>query len=242
MQGVRKIIWLLGMSVAVLAGCGEKLTEEQLVTKAREAELQSDYKQAKKYYEKLVNDFPQNSQVETARQKVALINSAASLPQDQLQAEIEKYETHEQFGEALVLYHALLARFPDYGQRDEVLQKIGLISLNNQEQYQRAIDAYQRLLQEYPESKHAAQAQFMIGYIYANHLKNLDQARLAYTTFKQKYPQHELTPSVDWELEHLGKDISELDFIANAKNTPPASDGQPMTSDQKPAGGPKAQP
>ena len=49
-----------------------------------------------------------------------------------------------------------------------------------------------------------------MGYIYANHIKDLDQARQAYNIFKQKYPQHELTPSVDWELEHLGKDIGDL--------------------------------
>ena len=239
-QGVRNIFVLL--AILLLAGCGEKLTEVQLVAKAREAELRTDYKEAQKYYERLIASFPQNSEVETARQKVALIQSAEALPQDKLLAEIAKYETHEQFNEALVLYHALLERFPKYEKRDEVLQKVGLISLNNQEQYQRAIDAYQRLLQDYPDSKHAAQAQFMIGYIYANHLKNLDQARAAYTTFKQKYPQHELTPSVEWELEHLGKDISELDFIANSKNEVPAGDGHAVSPGRKPASGPKATP
>ncbi len=236
---VRYIISVL--AVFLLAGCGEKLTEEQLATKAREAASNADYRQAKKYYEKLIKDFPQNNEVETARQMVALIGNAESLPEDQLQAEIQKHETHEQFNEALVLYNASLSRFPNAANRDETLQKVGLIYLNNQEQYQRAIDSYRRLLQEYPDSKHAAQAQFMVGYIYANHLKDFDQARTAYTTFKQKYPQHELMPSVDWELEHLGKDLGDLDFIANAKNEA-SGGGQPEPADKKPLAAPISKP
>jgi tetratricopeptide (TPR) repeat protein len=239
-QCFQYISLLLGLFL--FAGCGEKLTEEQLLAKSREAELNADYRQAKKYYEKLVKDYPQNSEIEAARQKIALIEKAESLPEDKLQAEIQNYESHEQFKDALVLYNVLLARFPKYEKRDELLQKIGLVYLNNQEQYQRAVDAYQRLLQDHPESKHAAQAQFMVGYIYANHIKDLDKARQAYNTFKEKYPQHELTPSVDWELDHLGKDIGDLDFIATSKNETSAGNGQPQPSGQQPASGPKAQP
>ena len=235
-HGLYHIILLFG--IGLLAGCGEKLSDEQLLTKAREFKMNADYKQAKKYYAQLVKEYPENSQVEAARQMVALIDNAESLPEEKLRAEIEKYESHEQFDEALVLYNSLLARFPNYAKRDSILQKIGLIYLNNQEQYQRAIDAFQLLLRETPESRHAAQSQFMVGYIYANHIKDLEKARVAYETFKEKYPEHELTPSVDWELAHLGKDISELDFIANAKNEAPAGDGQAAATDKKPVAGP----
>jgi len=233
---------LLALAVLLFAGCGEKLTEEQVLAKAREAELRVEYAQAQKYYERLLKEYPQSNETETARQKIALFNSAASLSEDKLQAEIQKYESHEQFAEALVLYNALLARFPNNEKCDEVLQKVGLIYLNNQEQYQRAVDTYQRLLRDFPQSKHAAQAQFMIGYIFANHIKDYDKARTAYNAFKEKYPQHELTPSVDWELEHLGKDISELDFIANSKDQAPASDKQPAASAKGSSAAPHANP
>lgn len=231
---MRHVIGLFAL--LLFSSCGEKLTEEQLIAKAREAVVNADYKQAKKLYQRLIKDYPLSGEMEKARQMVTLIENAETLPEDKLQAEIQKYESYEKFSEALVLYNTALARFPKSANRDDMLQKVGLIYLNNQEQYQRAIDSYRRLLQEYPDSKHAAQAQFMIGYVYANHLKDYEQARTAYNTFKQKYPQHELTPSVDWELEHLGKDISELDFIANVRNEAAAGDGHAEKNGNKPAG------
>ncbi|MDZ7262494.1 MAG: tetratricopeptide repeat protein, partial [candidate division KSB1 bacterium] len=58
-------------------------------------------------------------------------------------------------------------------------------------------------------------AQFMIGYLYANEIKDLDKARSAYQVFLEKYPENELVPSVKWELDHLGKDISEIEFLVD---------------------------
>jgi len=52
----------------------------------------------------------------------------------------------------------------------------------------------------------------MIGYRYANDLNDLEKAKEAYNEFLQKYPEHELAPSVQWELDHLGQDISEIEL------------------------------
>jgi hypothetical protein len=52
----------------------------------------------------------------------------------------------------------------------------------------------------------------MIGYRYANDIKDLNSAKKYYEDFLAKWPNHELAASVKWELNNLGKDISELDL------------------------------
>jgi hypothetical protein len=82
----------------------------------------------------------------------------------------------------------------------------------------------------------------MIGYIYANHVKDFDKAKEAYNSFIEKYPEHELVTSVKWEIDHLGKDISEIDIFVSSKDgqtvseTPGAPTGKPANS------GPQAKP
>ena len=41
----------------------------------------------------------------------------------------------------------------------------------------------------------------------------MDSARIEYLAFLEKYPDHELVPSVKWEMENLGKDISDIDIF-----------------------------
>jgi len=76
-----------------------------------------------------------------------------------------------------------------------------------------AIQAYQEIVKHYPKSPQAAQCQFMVGYLYANHMKNLDLAREAYQTFLRNYPEDALVKDAQWELDHLGKDVNEIDEL-----------------------------
>lgn len=220
----RLLSGLLAMSLLIIA-CGEKLNEEQLYARAKETELAGEFVQAEKYYKKLNEQYPQSAKLEEVQAKLAQLKKANNLGEAELRAEIQSYEKQQDFNAALLLSQALVQRFPKSEGVDEMLQKIGMICLNNQQQYQRAVDAFQRLLADFPQSPHLPQAQFMIGYIYANHIKDLDKARIAYTAFKEKYPAHELTPSVNWELEHLGQDISDLNLFSDSNDNPaePAS-------------------
>jgi TolA-binding protein len=76
-----------------------------------------------------------------------------------------------------------------------------------------AIDAYQEIVKRFPKSTQAPQCQFMVGYLYANHLKNEDMARKAYQTFIRDYPEHELIKDAQWELDHLGKDVNQIEEL-----------------------------
>ena len=86
-------------------------------------------------------------------------------------------------------------------------------SFQEQSNFKGAIDAYQEYVKRFPKSPEAPQCQFMIGYLYANHLSNLELAKKAYEDFIQKYPEHELVKDAQWELDHLGKDVNEIEEL-----------------------------
>lgn len=79
--------------------------------------------------------------------------------------------------------------------------------------FQAAIECYQNIVKSYPKSQQAPQCQFMVGYLYANHLKNIEMAKQAYQTFIHNYPEHELVKDAQWELDHLGKDVNEIEEL-----------------------------
>lgn len=82
-----------------------------------------------------------------------------------------------------------------------------------QSNFPAAIESYQQIVKRFPRSAQAPQCQFMIGYLYANHLKNMDMAKEAYSTFIKNYPENELIKDAQWELDHLGKDVNEIEEL-----------------------------
>lgn len=128
------------------------------------------------------------SQAETSREQGDLEGSIAAL-----QTLVEKYPNH------------------DLGPRSQYL--IGEIYYNDLRDYDQAVAAYQRVVAVFPGSPQEARAQFMIGYTYANLLADYQAARQAYQNFLDRFPDHELAPSVQFELEYLGKDINEIPVL-----------------------------
>lgn len=147
------------------------------------------------------------------------------MSEEQLFAAAQQFEVKEDIDGALKTYEELSERFPNSPHADSVLQKLGMIYLNKKAQFDKAVATYERLVEKFPQSKYQAQSMFMIGYIYANHIKNFEKAKASYDQFIAKYPQHELTASVQWELEHLGKDISEIDIFDGASKANGKTDG-----------------
>jgi outer membrane protein assembly factor BamD (BamD/ComL family) len=156
---------------------------------------------------------------------VAVAGCSKKMSEEQLFAEAQKFEAKEDVDGALKIYEELNDRFPASAHADSVLQKLGMFYLNKKGQFEKAIAAYERIVDKFPQSKYQPQALFMIGYIYANHLKNFEQAKIYYDKFIEKYPEHELTASVQWELQHLGKDISEVNIFDNTANNEDKTDG-----------------
>ena len=82
-----------------------------------------------------------------------------------------------------------------------------------EENFAGAVSSYQEVVKRFPKSPQAPQCQFMVGYLYANHLKNIDMAKTAYNQFIRDYPEHELVKDAQWELDHLGKDVNEIEEL-----------------------------
>jgi outer membrane protein assembly factor BamD (BamD/ComL family) len=140
------------------------------------------------------------------------------MSEEQLFAQAQQLEAKEDIDGALKVYEELSERFPNSPHADSVLQKLGIIYLNKKEQFGKAVAVYERVVEKFPHSKYQPQSLFMIGYIYANHLKDFDKAKRYYDKFVENYPEHELTASVQWELQYLGKDISDIDIFVNSKD------------------------
>ena len=50
----------------------------------------------------------------------------------------------------------------------------------------------------------------MIGYVYANVLNDTKSAKIEYEDFLKRFPKHELSPSVRFEIDYLGKSVDEI--------------------------------
>ncbi|MBD3373940.1 tetratricopeptide repeat protein [candidate division KSB1 bacterium] len=141
---------------------------------------------------------------------VLLTACGEKLTEEQMRARALDYENKEQWDKAVETYETMLQKFSESENRDETLYKLGVLYANNLKEYEKAIKAYKTLVEKYPDSPYCVKSSFMIGFLYANDLKDLDRAKAAYEEFLQKWPNDELAPSVEWELEHLGQDISEI--------------------------------
>jgi tetratricopeptide (TPR) repeat protein len=122
-------------------------------------------------------------------------------------------ESLNMYKEAAKSYERLIAKYPQAEKSPEALYRLGRLYFNNLKDAEKSIDAYRRLIQKYPTCQWVPQSLFMIGYRYANDVKDYDKAREAYQKFLEQYPDHELALSVKWELENLGKDLSEIKFL-----------------------------
>jgi outer membrane protein assembly factor BamD (BamD/ComL family) len=76
-----------------------------------------------------------------------------------------------------------------------------------------AIGAYQEFVERYPDAPDAPKCQFMIGYLRANHMNDDTSAKEAYRQFIQMYPDHVLIKDAQWELDHLGMDVNEIEEL-----------------------------
>jgi TolA-binding protein len=78
-----------------------------------------------------------------------------------------------------------------------------------------ALDQFRLFVSHYPKDEQAARCSFMVGFIYANDFKDTLRARESYEAFLKDYPAADegLRQSAQWELEHLGQDVSNLPFL-----------------------------
>lgn len=140
-------------------------------------------------------------------------NCGSRKTKEQLYAEAAQFERQENFKEAIAIYEQVINSYPHANFADSILFNVGQMYANNLLDFEQAIEAHKRLIKKYPKSRFSAQSLFMIGYHYANSINDTTEAKKYYNQFLEQYPEHELASSVKWELNYLGKDINEIDFL-----------------------------
>lgn len=148
---------------------------------------------------------------------VLMVSCGQKKTKEQLYAEAQKYEREENFKEAIRVYEIIVENYPQVDFADSALFQIGQVYSNNLSDFENSIKAHKRLIEKYPTSKFTSKSLFMIGFHYANNVNDLENARLYYEKFLQDFPADELSSSVKWELDHLGQDINEIEFLKSEK-------------------------
>ena len=82
--------------------------------------------------------------------------------------------------------------------------------MNDLRDFNTAIQEYRKVIENHIGSDQEPHALFMIGYIYANVLNDTKSAKIEYEEFLNRFPKHELSPSVKFEIEYLGKSVDEI--------------------------------
>ncbi|MEE4312222.1 MAG: tetratricopeptide repeat protein [candidate division KSB1 bacterium] len=141
------------------------------------------------------------------------------MTKEQMFALAEKHETQDNYESAMKTYSKIVKKFPDSEMADQAQYKIAYIYSNNLNDFEKSVESHKLLLEKYPESKYAVQSLFMIGFIYANNIQDLEKAKEYYKKFLETYPENELVSSVQWELDHLGQDINEIEFLNKEDDT-----------------------
>ena len=112
----------------------------------------------------------------------------------------------------------LVSAYPEHTLAPRAQFQIGDIYMNNINDLHSSVAAYQKTASRYPDTDEGVKALFMVGFVYANHLGDYEAARQAYLGFMDQYPNHELIPSVQFELENLGKSADEIDALKDVAN------------------------
>ena len=143
---------------------------------------------------------------------VLLVACGPKMTEEQMYAQVLDFQDKEQWEDMVKTYEDLVKTYPESEKADEHIYELGMAYAHNVKKFHKAIETWESLIETYPESRLITNTKFMIGYCYANDIKDLDKAREAYQKFLDEYPEHELATSVEWELNHLGQDISEIDL------------------------------
>ena len=144
---------------------------------------------------------------------IIIIGCGNNQTADELFSGAENARNEKDIKRALSNLDLLLKKYPDHVLAAKTQYLIGDIYMNDLRDFDSAIAAYVNVVNNFSGTNQEAQAQFMIGYIYANILSDNPKAELNYKIFLDRFPEHELAPSVQFELDYLGKDINEIDVL-----------------------------
>jgi outer membrane protein assembly factor BamD len=121
---------------------------------------QSQTSEALNEFQRLLDLYPQSSYVEAARDRIRVCRS--SLARAEFLAGLFYQRTRRAFRAAISRYEGLLSDYPDYGELDEVLYRLGecLVIAGRPAE---ALPHLNRLVESYPQSTRVSEAQSLIA-------------------------------------------------------------------------------
>lgn len=147
--------------------------------------------------------------------------------EEQLLQEIDKLKSEEKLVDATKAMETFVSRFPKSPKRASMMKELAIQYVGSAKDFRKAIDMYKSIQRDYSaDSSLVAQCQFMTGYIYANDLHEYENARKEYEKFLELFPNNDLADDVAWELENLGKDISQIQLMPSQENSESSSPQQ----------------
>jgi len=160
-----------------------------------------------------VNTFPDHPDVEKARYYLKpeeeRLDTRITDLEDQLYPESASKIDPIAAGKLVRKYETYAQKFPKSDNAALYLYKAGEVARSSGDM-RRSVSLLEQLYEGYRSYEKAPQALFLAGFVYENDLKNLDKAKEIYSTFMKKYPDHELSASVKFSLENLGKPADEI--------------------------------
>ena len=137
-----------------------------------------------------------------------LLLSCSKLTDEELWLKVEASKANSNWDSTHQVCQRILEEYPE--SRYASWARFGLAeSYRFKNQPREALNNYKLFYEQYPDMQPSALSLFLVGYIYSNNLQMYDSATVYYQQFMQKFPNHDLTPSVKFELEMLGKSADE---------------------------------
>ena len=122
------------LSVLLTTACSKKLSEQELLSQAKQFEQQENHQEALVTYEKLVREYPEGDSTDQILQKIAFIY----------------YNNVNDFHKAIEYHDHLIKDFPESKFVPQARFMIGFIYANDLKDYDMARTRYNEFLEKHP--------------------------------------------------------------------------------------------
>ena len=122
------------LSVLLITACSKKLSEQELLSQAKQFEQQENHQEALAIYQKLIREYPKGDSTDQQLQKIAFIY----------------YNNLNDFHKAIEYHDSLIKDFPESNFVPQARFMIGFIYANDLKDYDMARTRYNEFLEKHP--------------------------------------------------------------------------------------------
>lgn len=140
---------LIAVAVLMVVGCGDKVTEQQLVAKIQEYQDNQQWEQVVETYQMLLKKYPDSEKAAEYTYNMGMVYSN----------NMQEYE------KAIDTWETLLEKYPDSHLVTNTKFMIGYCYANNIEDIEKARVKYQEFLKEYPEHELAPSVKWELDHL-----------------------------------------------------------------------------